>query len=154
MHHLATIPAFTTILTSIAESTEQWKSYLANLRATTAVDIEGFKELDNFHLLLLSKILRPDLFVEKLKEFINVEIGEYFTQTQIYSLEEVYEESNAGLPIIFILSPGNDPLQEIKSLVRGGDIKDMRQLSLGKDQGPIARKMIDECLNYGLCMLL
>ena len=78
------------------------------------IPIEGYKELEEFHFLLLSKILRPDLFVNKLKNFINSTIGEYYSSNLVYTLTDIFKESNPSIPLIFILSPGNDPLESIK----------------------------------------
>lgn len=77
-------------------------------------DYKSQKEIQEFQVLLLQKTLRPDLFVQNLKTFINNTIGPEFTKSDPFSLDAIFKESNAATPLIFILSPGNDPLNTIK----------------------------------------
>ena len=44
-----------------------------------------------------------------MKWFISEEIGPYFIDNLIITLEESYIETESHIPIIFILSPGDDP---------------------------------------------
>jgi len=44
-----------------------------------------------------------------MKWFISEEIGPFFIDNLIITLEESYIETEAHIPIIFILSPGDDP---------------------------------------------
>lgn len=41
-------------------------------------------------------------------------MGDYFIQDLIISLEDSFEASNACTPLIFILSPGDDPADNLK----------------------------------------
>jgi len=73
-----------------------------------------YNQLTNFQHLLLVKTLRPDLFIDKLNIFIKNELGDQFIQFPIISLEESYKESSNHSPLMFVLSPGDDPQEELK----------------------------------------
>lgn len=70
---------------------------------------EKFRTVSNFSKLVFIKSIRPDLYVEIVKWFISEEIGEYFIQNLIITMEDSYVETEANTPLIFVLSPGDDP---------------------------------------------
>jgi len=75
--------------------------------------------------------------------FINKIMGDYFTSEILIPLESTYNISDAWTPIIYILSPGDDPQSELKiyAAEKGRDIK---PVSLGKGQGTHATNTIKE----------
>lgn len=56
---------------------------------------------------MLIKILRPECLVETVRMFVERQLGSKFVTNVGFDLQEIYEESNARTPLIFILSPGN-----------------------------------------------
>ncbi len=59
--------------------------------------------------------MRPELFIEKIREFIKMEQGAYFIESLIITLDDSFLEANSPhIPLIFILSPGDDPQDELK----------------------------------------
>jgi len=63
-------------------------------------------------------------------------------------LEDIFQESKPHIPIILILTPGNDPMDQIKKF---GEEKQRMpySVSLGKGQGEKAKQMINETKPYG-----
>jgi dynein heavy chain len=55
---------------------------------------------------MLVKILRPECLVETVRMFVEQQLGRKFVTNVGFDLQEIYEESNARTPLIFILSPG------------------------------------------------
>ena len=55
------------------------------------------------------KALRPELFVDSIKWFVSEEIGSHFVENLIINLEDSFVESEPHVPIIFVISPGDDP---------------------------------------------
>jgi hypothetical protein len=48
--------------------------------------------------------MRPELFVEAVRWFVNAEMGSsYFTENLLISMEESFIESDAHIPLIFVL---------------------------------------------------
>lgn len=63
-------------------------------------------------------------------------------------MDEIFQESKPNVPIILILTPGNDPMEQIKKF---GEEKQKIHypVSLGKGQGEKAKAVINECKQYG-----
>ncbi len=71
----------------------------------------------------------------------------------IITLEESYVESEAHTPLIFVLSPGDDPQDELKKFAfeKG---KYLTFVSLGKGQGDFAEQHIRMAMQTGQWCLL
>mmetsp|Transcript_15758 Transcript_15758/g.21326 ORF Transcript_15758/g.21326 Transcript_15758/m.21326 type:complete len:98 (-) Transcript_15758:2003-2296(-) len=68
-------------------------------------------------------------------------LGRFFVTPLIFSLKEVYENSHAHTPLLLILTPGNDPMDQIKKLAEEKQRR-VVPVSLGKGQGEKAKAMI------------
>lgn len=55
---------------------------------------------------MLIKILRPDMLVSSMRQFVIESVNDKFAAGDKFDLAEVFAESNSRAPIIFILSPG------------------------------------------------
>ena len=47
-------------------------------------------------------------------KYVQKALGQAFTKPLIQSLEDIYAESKPHIPILMILTPGNDPMESIK----------------------------------------
>ena len=56
--------------------------------------------------LTLIRVLRPDCLVNSVRSFIDGLMGSKFLSTGEFDLREVFEESSAKHPLIFVMSPG------------------------------------------------
>ena len=52
------------------------------------------------------KILRPSCLISSIRTFVEEHMSSQFIATGTIDLTEMYEESDAKTPLIFILSPG------------------------------------------------
>ena len=84
---------------------------------------------------------------EIIQNYIEKAMGTYFIKPNIYSLEEVFLESKSSIPIILILTPGNDPMEQIRKFAEDKNRLPL-PISLGKGQGEKAKTNINE-IRYG-----
>jgi dynein heavy chain len=81
---------------------------------------------------MLIKVLREEKLVGAIKEFVKKEMGEKFIESPPFDLNGAFSDSTAAAPIIFVLSPGADPISYLLNL---GKVKNMESrlkiLSLG-----------------------
>ena len=100
--------------------------------------------LTSFQKLILGSILKPEKLMQGLKMFVGKELGPIFIESPPFDLKGAFEDSISTSPIIFILSPGADPISDLLKLAAQNDMDGkFRMLSLGQGQGKLAEKFID-----------
>ena len=79
-----------------------------------------------------------------IKEFIRKELSEEFIESPPFDLAGAFSDSTNTSPIIFILSPGADPIPNLYNLAKQRGMGErLKILSLGQGQGSIAQKYIE-----------
>lgn len=120
-------------LQSFEEDIDDWKRY------NDAADIlptKLFERLTAFEKLLITKIFHPDMIIQSVTEFIANEMGPQFVNPPQFDIHKSFEESNILTPLIFILSPGADPVDMLWLFAeRLGYSQSLQMISLGVDQG-------------------
>uniref|UniRef100_A0A8D0ADE4 Dynein axonemal heavy chain 7 n=1 Tax=Sander lucioperca TaxID=283035 RepID=A0A8D0ADE4_SANLU len=104
----------------------------------------------------------PDEWKEKLSQFQRMLVIRYidllhnFFKSPPFNLSQAFVDSHCCAPLIFILSPGSDPMA---ALLKFGDEmgftgNKLTSLSLGQGQGPIAMRMIESAIKEGTWVVL
>lgn len=65
-------------------------------------------------------------------------MGDFFVNPPLFSIEEGYKSSTKETPIIFIITPGSDPMADLRNFTTKKTGRDLYQISLGQGQGPVA----------------
>jgi dynein heavy chain len=100
--------------------------------------------LTEFQKLMIRKIIKEENLMLYVKEFIRKELSDEFIESPAFDLPSVYVDSIAVSPIIFILSPGADPIPNLQLLAKQRGMEDrLKILSLGQGQGMIAQRFIE-----------
>jgi dynein heavy chain len=90
------------------------------------------EKLTEFQHLMLIKVLRKTKMIYSIKQFISKTLGKYFIESPPMKLEEVLADSTPSTPIIFVLSPGADPIAYLIALAEKKNMKDkLKTISLG-----------------------
>jgi len=93
--------------------------------------------------------------VQGIQNAITDDIGREFVDPPTFTTETIFYESRNNTPIIFILSPGSDPLSEIFRLGETlGKGKQIDILSLGQGQEAAASAFIAEAKDKGRWVVL
>lgn len=116
------------------------------------------KVKSKFQLLLILKVLRPDRVINGIKKFI-IEYfkgSEYYIQPPTVNYKKILTQSNEKSPIVFILSPGADPLNDVQELaISEGFIGNkFRYLSLGQNMEREAKELIENSAQRGYWAML
>ncbi|XP_061667239.1 dynein axonemal heavy chain 12-like [Syngnathoides biaculeatus] len=114
------------------------------------------EKLNELQKMIIVRCLRPDKIVPAVNKYVITKIGKNFVQPPPFDLSKSYLDSNATIPLVFVLSPGADPMA---SLLKFAGDKDMggnnfQSISLGQGQGPIASKMISTAMQNGTWVCL
>lgn len=148
---LATLPA------NVQEREREWKEYYGVVAGSGGKSVEApgeFRELAAFERLCLLKALVPEKFVAEVKKYIADAIGPHFMYYPPFDLEKAFKNSLTSTPIIFVL-PGTDPMATLRRFAQAkGKADNMKAISLGQDQGPLAVKSIEEAKKAGSWIIL
>jgi len=117
---------------------------------------EAFKDKwDTFQQMLFLRCIRPDKLVPLISRFVTEQMKKKFVTPPVFDLSVSYSQATCTMPLIFILSPGSDPTE---NLFKFSETMSMRAktfyISLGQGQGPKAEKMINDGCMYGNWVLL
>lgn len=123
-----------------------WKEILAS-ETPWEVELPAIFEakLSTFQKTILYSIVKPTKLLGCVKNFVKKESGPFYIESPPFDLVGSLEDSSNDTPIIFVLSPGADPIAYLKALaVDKGMDKKLESISLGQGQDVIAQRLIDE----------
>ncbi|KUF90356.1 Dynein heavy chain 7 [Phytophthora nicotianae] len=150
---LSALPAFQGIIEDFTDNEDQWKAVYDSPVGHTLLFPGVLGKVSEFRRLLGLRCIRPDLLVVGIQQFLVKEMGEKFVKPPQFDLALSYSDSSVSSPLVFILSPGSDP---ISSVLKFAD--SLRQkaetISLGQGQGPIAERMIVRAREAGSWVVL
>jgi len=114
----------------------------------------GFNDkFNDFQKLLILRTIRPDKIVPAIQDFVKDRLGKQFIEPQPFNLAEIFKDSFSTTPLIFILSPGSDPLVNLKAFAATMG-KAIKPRSLGQGQGVHAAKAIEDAIKEGKWVVL
>ena len=76
------------------------------------------------------RCIRPDMLIPAIAQWVTSYIGEYFITPPQFDLGLVFKDSSATVPLIFVLSPGADPLNNLEKYAESKK-KHVDKVSLG-----------------------
>lgn len=132
-----------------------WKTYYDLKNPEEEYFPDQYSKVDDLTGLIIIRCLRPDKVVHAVKNFVVSKIGQQYIEPPQFDLNASYEESDPKTPLIFILSPGTDPMANLMNFAKERNMHEaLRTISLGQGQGPIAKKMIIEGIEKGHWVVL
>ncbi|KAJ3192416.1 Dynein heavy chain 7, axonemal [Irineochytrium annulatum] len=151
---LSDVPAFNGLREEFRSS--DWKAFTDSVEPHEAPLLGKWGNLTEFQKMLLVRVLRPEKIIPVIQEFVKVKMGHKFIEPPTFDLVGSYEDSNHKSPLIFILSPGVDPMAQLLKFAddKGFGGPKCSSISLGQGQGPIAATMIKEAQKGGSWVVL
>ena len=127
----------------------QWKEYISGDILNLPIP-NKYNLVDPFTKILLIKALRSEKLMYSIDNYASKTLGEFFSQVPLPSIEALFEESDKKTPILFILSQGSDPIEDILKLCRDkGMMEKIQMISLGQGQGIKAQDAIEKFKSQG-----
>lgn len=90
---------------------EEWKAfYKTGEPYKEPVPGKWNTQLGAFQKLIIMRMIRPDKLVPAIMEFVKSQMGQNFVEPPPFDLAASYADSHNLAPLIFVLSPGTDPM--------------------------------------------
>lgn len=150
------LPAFRDIVSSFGSANADWHEWCRHPQPEAqAAKRPGEWETrcSEMQRLILVRCLRPDRIVFAATAFIVNNLGTRFTEPPVLDLTDVLADSAAATPLIFVLSPGVDPTNQLTQLAQQREVT-FHSIALGQGQSPHALRLIDEGVREGHWVLL
>jgi len=108
---------------------------------------------DEFQQMLILRCLRPDRVVYAARSFITNNLGPQYIESPAFDLNAIYNTSTFSSPLIFVLSPGVDPMVILRTLADKLEVK-LDFIALGQGQTPIAMRLLKAAMKAGTWVFL
>eukprot|EP00939_MAST-03C_sp_MAST-3C-sp1_P004322 g4322.t1 len=145
------------IIHDLKNEGEKWKEWYDLETPELAKIPSGYSEkLNKFEQMLLLRCFRSDRSFNATKEFVQWKMGKHFVEPPVLDYDNVFDQSTALCPIVFVLSPGSDPQGDIMMLSEkhGMTGNKFKYLALGQGQGPEAEAYLKLGKSRGYWILL
>jgi dynein heavy chain len=150
-------PDYRNIIDDLKNNEKEWKKWY-DYEAPEKEDLpEGYGKLTPFQILLILRVFRSDRVVNGMKRFIiDFHKTDKFVQPPTVNYDKIFKASNEKSPIVFILSPGADPLSDVQNLANdeGFSGNKFKYLSLGQGMEKEANIYLSTSANRGHWLML
>jgi len=150
-------PKFKRIRSTFGALQEGWsKIYDSNEPQLIRLPGEWDTKLEEFQKMIVLRCIRPDKIVPAVQDFVTLKLGKKYIEPPPFDLANSFNDSSCFAPIIFVLSPGSDPMISLLKFAddQGFSGSKLSALSLGQGQGPIAMRMIEKGVREGTWVVL
>ncbi|KYN33583.1 Dynein heavy chain 3, axonemal [Trachymyrmex septentrionalis] len=151
------LPGLEKLRTSFQSNISQWQAYYDLSNPQEHSFPPPFEHEDeNLRKLVILRCIRTDKLIAAVQAFIIRQMNASFVEPPPFDLQSSYDDSSNVTPLIFVLSPGSDPMAGLIKFAedRGISKKDLMTISLGQGQGPIATDMIEHGIKSGEWVIL
>lgn len=156
INQMEQLKVFKGFIDSFSGSISQWKQYFDTVTPhQEQLPSPWNKKLTEFQKLIVLRAIRPDKIAEGVTSFVAKDFGEEFVSPPQFDIGRSYADSNALTPLVFILSPGADPMGSLLLFAeKMGYLETFKSISLGQGQGPIAQELIKTAQEAGFWVCL
>ncbi|XP_040439457.1 dynein heavy chain 10, axonemal [Falco naumanni] len=148
---------FESLPDDVEKNPDVWKNwYDTDALEQMPFPMQYQNSLTNFQKLLLLRCFRVDRLYRAVTDYITLTMSEKYVQPPVISFEAIFEQSSPYSPVVFILSPGSDPVSYLMKLAeRTGFGRDrLKFLAMGQGQEKIALQMLENVAVRGEWLML
>ncbi|XP_040611383.1 dynein heavy chain 3, axonemal [Mesocricetus auratus] len=152
----SSLPRLKGLMEDLVQNIDEWKRIYDSAWPHEEILPSPWKFLQALERMVILRCLRPDKMVPAIQDFICENMGKVFIEAPTFDLQGSYNDSSCCAPLIFVLSPGADPMAGLLKFADDFGMGGTRTqtISLGQGQGPIAAKMIHKAIQEGTWVVL
>ena len=146
------LPAFDGIAASFEQYNDDWYQwYMSQQPELVPFPGDWTRKCSLMQSMIIVRCLRQDRLLSCITSYIENTLGEDFIKPPPLELAAAYHDSDAYTPLLFVLSPGVDPLLNLKRLATDMKIPEdsFHDLALGQGQAEAAKQLIYEGAEKG-----
>lgn len=150
------IPSFKGFDDHVAKNIDHYKNLFdSNDADSFPLAAERMNKETLLQRLVITRLFRKDKVAPTIQHFVKSYIGERFIIVPQFDLMDAYKDSDAMTPLIFINSPGSDPMNDLLRFAETMRMsKKLDKVSLGQGQGKKAEELISNACEKGQWVLL
>ncbi|XP_078721925.1 dynein axonemal heavy chain 11 [Lampetra fluviatilis] len=142
----------------IEGSAKRWKKFVESEAPEKERLPQDWKNKTPLQKLIMIRALRPDRMTYAIRNFVEEKLGAKYVEARAADFAASYEESGPGTPLLFVLSPGVDPLKDVESLGKKLgftiDSGKLHNISLGQGQEAVAEEALERAAREGHWVIL
>ncbi|XP_070136648.1 dynein axonemal heavy chain 3 [Drosophila bipectinata] len=144
-----------TLIQNMESNTDAWHAFYDEISPDQLPLPAPLNTVNDMLYLIVLKALRPDKLVPAVRAFITRNLDRSFVEPPPFDLAASFADSSPKIPLVFLLSPGSDPMASLFMFAKQRNMYDkLKTISLGQGQGPRAEKMIIEAARHGQWVVL
>lgn len=149
---------FKGIIQDLHSNGDEWKAWYDTEKPEIEELPGKFSKLNSFEILIILRIFRPDRIINGVKKFIIEQNrnNSHFVKAPAINYMKIYQQSSEKSPIVFILSPGADPLSDVANLAEetGFTGNKFKYFSLGQGMEKEASQLVETSATRGHWLML
>lgn len=104
------LPKLEGLMEHLEQNAHEWKLIYDSAWPHEEKFPGSWRFLQGLERMVILRCLRPDKMVPAVREFIAEHMGKEYIEAPTFDLQVSYNDSNCCAPLIFVLSPGADPM--------------------------------------------
>merc|ERR1711871_1290171 len=151
-------PTLENIGDDMQKDSEDWQIWFDSEKPENEPIPGDYKDLGQYHRVLLLRALRPDRCTAELQRYITSKLGRDYVQQPAFDMAKCYQESSPSTPIFFVLFPGVDPTPDVERLAKSFNVSEENgkflNISMGQGQEEFAETSIQNFASKGGWIML
>eukprot|EP01105_Mastigella_eilhardi_P001895 TRINITY_DN122_c1_g4_i2.p1 TRINITY_DN122_c1_g4~~TRINITY_DN122_c1_g4_i2.p1 ORF type:complete len:4382 (+),score=1298.66 TRINITY_DN122_c1_g4_i2:875-14020(+) len=148
--------SFRNIGTSLEQNQKEWREWFFRPEPENVpLPGEWENKCNELQHLIIVRCFRPDRIISAITAFISGNLDPKYIDPPAFDPRQTFEDSTNRIPLIFILSPGVDPVDRVITLAQAmGMYENFSYHALGQGQEAKAKSLIEEGMNDGKWVFL